>query len=142
MSKLKAQKTDWHQIGRFLVSANRKLAAANKILAIDEEACLQQAYEAMLRASLGYMQSCGVRVRSQAGHHIAIIEFVEKNLGKEQADLIAIFDRMRKQRNRALYDTTGFISHTDAEAALEAAREFLAVIRGEVEKKRKQKGPI
>lgn len=137
MSKLKPQKTDWHQIERFLDSAVRKLAAAGKILAIDEEACLQQAYEAMLRASLGYLLSFGVRVRNQAGHHIVIIEFVEKNLGKKHEGLIAIFDRMRKQRNRALYDTTGFISHTDAVAALKAAREYLAVIRSEVEKKRK-----
>jgi hypothetical protein len=41
----------------------------------DEEACLQQAYEAMLKASLGFMFSRGFRPRSQPGHHIAIIEF-------------------------------------------------------------------
>jgi hypothetical protein len=50
MKELKLHKVDWAQIERFLTSADRKLASAHKILAFDEEACLQQAYEAMLRA--------------------------------------------------------------------------------------------
>lgn len=136
MSKLKPQKVDWKQIERFLDSADQKLAAAGKILAIDEEVCLQQAYEAMLRSSIGFMLYHGVRVRSQTGHHIAIIGFVEKNLSKKHAGLVAVFDRMRRQRNRALYDTTGFISRRDAEEAMKVAREYLALIRIEVEKRK------
>jgi len=76
MKKLKPHKVDWGQIDRFLASADKKLASAHKILAFDEEACLQQAYEAMLKASLGFMFSHGFRARSQPGHHIAIIDFV------------------------------------------------------------------
>jgi hypothetical protein len=49
MKKLKPHKVDWAQIERFLASADKKLASAHKILAFDEEACLQQAYEAMLK---------------------------------------------------------------------------------------------
>src|SRR5437763_11624906 len=75
MKKLKPHKVDWAQIERFLASADKKLASAHKILAFDEEACLQQAYEAMLKASLGFMFSHGFRARSQPGHHIAIIGF-------------------------------------------------------------------
>src|SRR5713226_6230976 len=71
MKKLKPHAVDWAQIDRFLASADKKLASANKILAFDEEACLQQAYEAMLKASLGFMFSHGFRARSQPGHHIA-----------------------------------------------------------------------
>ena len=67
MKKLKSHKVDWAQIERFLGSADKKLASAQKILAFDEEACLQQAYEAMLRASLGFMFSHGLRARSQPG---------------------------------------------------------------------------
>jgi hypothetical protein len=67
MKKLKPHKVDWAQIERFLASADRKLASAHKILPFDEEACLQQAYEAMLRASLGFMFSHGFR--APAGHH-------------------------------------------------------------------------
>ena len=50
MKKLKPHRVDWVQIKRFLQSAERKLASAHKILLFDEEAFLQQAYEAMLKA--------------------------------------------------------------------------------------------
>src|SRR2546427_12057927 len=88
MKKLKPQKVDWAQIERFLQSAEKKLASARKILAFDEEACLQQAYEAMLKASLGFLFSHGFRARSQPGHHIAIIDFVRARIGKKHTGLI------------------------------------------------------
>lgn len=64
MKKLKPHTADWAQIDRFLARADKKLASAHKILTFDEEACLQQAYEAMLKASLGFMFSYGFRARA------------------------------------------------------------------------------
>ena len=132
MKKLKPHKVDWEQIERFLASAERKLASARKILAFDEEACLQQAYEAMLRASLGLMFSHGFRARSQPGHHIAIIDFVRARIDARHAGLLTVFDRLRRKRNLALYDDTGFVSHHEAEEALESARSFIDVIRADI----------
>ena len=132
MKKLKPQKVDWAQIERFLQSAEKKLASAHKILAFDEEACLQQAYEAMLKASLGFMFSHGFRARSQPGHHIAIIEFVRARIDKKHHGLLTMFDRLRRKRNMALYDDTGFVSRHDAEQALESARHLIQVIRTDV----------
>src|SRR5712692_5452951 len=88
MKKFKPHTVDWAQIDRFLASAEKKLSSAQKILAFDEEACLQQAYEAMLKASLGFMFSYGFRARSQPGHHIAIIEFVRARIDKKHASLL------------------------------------------------------
>lgn len=85
MKKLKPHTVDWAQIDRFLASADKKLTSAHKILAFDEEACLQQAYEAMLKASLGFMFSYGFRARSQPGHHIAIIDFVRARIDRKHA---------------------------------------------------------
>jgi len=132
VKKLKPHRVDWVQIKRFLQSAERKLASAHKILLFDEEAFLQQAYEAMLKASLGFMFSHGFRARSQPGHHIAIIEFVRARIHKKHAGLITVFDRLRRKRNLALYDDTGFVSHHDAEQALETARNYLGVIRTDI----------
>jgi uncharacterized protein (UPF0332 family) len=132
MKKLKPHTVDWAQIDRFLASADKKLASANKILAFDEEACLQQAYEAMLKASLGFMFSYGFRARSQPGHHIAIIDFVRARIDKKHSALLAVFDRLRRKRNLALYDDTGFVSHHDAEQAVESARQYLDVIRSDI----------
>jgi uncharacterized protein (UPF0332 family) len=136
VKKLKPHKADWAQIGRFLAGADKKLVSARKILAFDEEACLQQAYEAMLKASLGFMFSHGLRVRSQPGHHIAIIEFVRARIDKKHAALLAVFDRLRRKRNTALYDDTGFVSYHDAQQALESARDYLAVIRADIDSRK------
>jgi uncharacterized protein (UPF0332 family) len=132
MKKLKPHAIDWAQIDRFLASADKKLASARKILAFDEEACLQQAYEAMLKASLGFMFSYGFRARSQPGHHIAIIDFVRGRIHKKHSALLMVFDRLRRKRNLALYDDTGFVSHHDAKQALEFARQYLDVIRADI----------
>jgi hypothetical protein len=132
MKKLKPHNVDWAQIDRFLASADKKLASAHKILAFDEEACLQQAYEAMPEASLGFMFSHGFRARSQPGHHSAIIEFVRARLDKKHAGLMTVFDRLRRKRNMALYDDAGLVSHHEAEQALEAARDYLGIIRANV----------
>jgi len=132
MKKLKVHKTDWVQIERFLASANRKITSANRILAFDDEAALQQAYEAMLKASLGFMFSHGVRAGSQPGHHITIIEFVRARIDKKFVGLTTVFDRLRRKRNQALYDDTGFVSHHEAEQSIETARDFLRVLRRDI----------
>ena len=132
MKKLKPHTVDWAQIERFVASAEKKLTSAHKILAFDEEACLQQAYEAMLKASLGFMFSHGFRARSQPGHHIAIIDFVRARIGKKHLGLISVFDRLRRKRNLALYDDRGFVSQHDAKQALQAASDYLAVVRADI----------
>ena len=86
----------------------------------------------MLKASLGFMFSHGFRARSQPGHHITIIDFVQARIDKKHARLLTVFDRLRRKRNLALYDDTGFVSHHEAEQALEAARNYLAVIRADI----------
>jgi hypothetical protein len=107
MKKLKPHAVDWAQIDRFLASADKKLASTRKILAFDEEACLQQAYEAMLKASLGFMFSHGFRARSQPGHHIAIIDFVRSRIDKKHAGLLVVFDRLRRKRNTKQHQNCG-----------------------------------
>jgi len=135
MRKLKPQQADFEQIRRFIVSAEKKLAAARKNLAIDEEAAYELAYGAMLKASVGFMLSFGVRPRSLPGHHVTIIEFAARNLSKEHQAQFAMFDRMRRKRHQAMYDVTGFVSKREAEDAIEAAEGYLAVLRQEIEKK-------
>ena len=82
MRTRKPQRADFEQVSRFLAGAQRKLAAARKTLNMDEEASYQLAYEAMLKASLGFLLSYGVRPRSLPGHHVTIIEFAGKHLGQ------------------------------------------------------------
>jgi uncharacterized protein (UPF0332 family) len=136
VKKLKAHTVNWVQIERFLASADKKLALAHKILDLDEETCLQQAYEAMLKASLAFMFSYGSRARSQPGHHIAIIEFVNTRIDKKHAGLLVVLNRLRRKRNMALYDDTGFVSRRDAEQALESAKRYLGVLRADIARRK------
>ncbi len=138
MKRLKPQPLDFGQISRFLRGAEKKLSSAKKILAIDEEASYQLAYEAMLKASLGFMLSFGFRPRSLPGHHITIIAFAERQLGKEFRNLISMFNRMRRKRHAAIYDVSGLISRQEAEQALETAGKYLAAVRDEIEKRNPQ----
>jgi len=43
-----------------------------------------------------------------------------------------VFDRLRRKRNVALYDDTGFVSRRDAEQALESADEYLEIICADI----------
>jgi hypothetical protein len=86
----------------------------------------------VLKASLGFMVSHGFRARSRPGHHIAIIEFVRQRIDRKHAGLLTVLDRPSAKTKPGLYDDTGFVSHHDAEQALEAARDYLAVIRADV----------
>jgi hypothetical protein len=132
MSQFKRHPVDWAQIGRFLASARWKLASAEKILAFDEEACLQQAYEAMLKASLGFVLSHGARARSLPGHHVAIIEFLEARIDKKHTALMASFDRLRRKRNMALYDDSGMVTRTEAKQSLETALQFIELVEKDI----------
>lgn len=132
MKKLRPHTVDLAHIERFLASADKKLASAHKILAFDEEAYPEQAYEAMLKASLGFMFSHDFRARSQPGHHIAIIEFVRGKIDPQHAELLLVFDRLRRKRNMSLYDDTGFVSYHEAEESLESARNFIDLIRADI----------
>jgi len=51
---------------------------------------------------------------------------------RKNAGLLIVFDRLRRKRNTALYDDTGFVSHHDAEQALESASDYLKVIRVDI----------
>jgi len=123
-------------IGRRFIASSRAQTRSwlqpTRLLAFDDEACLQLAYEAMLKASLGFMFSHGARARSQPGHHILIIEFVRSRIDKKHAALLIVFDRLRRKRNMALYEDTGFVSKHDAEQALESAGQYLRVIRADI----------
>jgi hypothetical protein len=88
----------------------------------------------MLKASLALMLSHGQRPRVQLGHHIAIIEFAQKNLDPCHAALFVLFDRMRRKRNEAFYDIA-LIGDEEAEDAVIASERYLQIIAAEIQKR-------
>ena len=136
----KSQSVDPKQVMDFHAGAQRKLKAAEKALAIDEEAALEIAYEAMLKATIALMLAHGQRLRSGPGHHEAAIQFAGSKLDSSCSDLILAFDRMRRKRNQTLYNIA-ITTRTEAEQAVRAAREFLAASKRVIDAELVHAGP-
>jgi uncharacterized protein (UPF0332 family) len=134
MNKTKSQRIDPKQVNQFLADALKRSAAARKNLAIDAETAYQISYEAMIKGSLALMLSRGQRPRKQLGHHIAIIEFAQKNLTGSAAGVFALFDRMRRKRNDAFYDIA-LISDTEAQEAVSTSEEYLGLVEADIKKR-------
>jgi uncharacterized protein (UPF0332 family) len=130
MNKTKPQRVNPSQVKQFLADARKRALAAKKNLAIDAETAYQIAYEAMIKGSLALMLSHAQRPRKQLGH-IVIIEFAKKNLVGGPVGIFALFDRMRRKRNQAFYDTT-FISDTEAQEAVATAESFLRLLADDI----------
>ncbi len=134
MNKTKAQRIDPKQVKRFFTNAQKRAAAARKKLAIDAETAYEIAYEAMIKGSLALMLSHRQRPRKQLGHHIAIIEFAQKNLPGCPATTFVLFDRMRRKRNDAFYDVT-IVSDTEAREAVATSEQFLGMVEADFKKR-------
>lgn len=135
MKKTRRIKTDLVQIKSFIKTAQSKINKAEKILSIDQQLAFQAAYEAMLRASLGFMLSFGERPRIGVGHHKVVVDFVAQKLGEEYRGLVKIFDLMRRKRNEILYEPDIFITEKEASESLRIARKYLRVISSKIEKR-------
>jgi uncharacterized protein (UPF0332 family) len=131
MNKTKPQRVNPSQVKQFLADARKRALAAKKNPAIDAETAYQIAYEAMIKGSLALMLSHAQRPRKQLGHHIVIIEFAKKNLVGGPVGIFALFDRMRRKRNQAFYDTA-FISDTEAQEAVATAESFLRLLADDI----------
>ena len=80
----------------------------------------------------GRLSTNCTRREANLGTNITIIDFVRSHIDKKHSGLLTVFDRLRRKRNLALYDDTGFVSHHDAEQALEAAGNYLNAVRADI----------
>ncbi len=127
MNKTKPQKVNKAQVIQFFADAEKRAVAARKNLLIDNETAYQIAYEAMIKGSLALMLSFGQRPRHQLGHHMAIIEFSQKQFDSSHAAIFALFDRMRRKRNHACYGIA-LITDTEASQAVSTAESYLELV--------------
>jgi len=57
---------------------------------------------------------------------------VRSRIDKKHSALLTMFDRLRRKRNLAHYDDTGFVSHHEAQEAFKAAGEYLKLMRTDI----------
>lgn len=82
------------------------------------------AYNSMLQSIRALIFSKGYRPSSDAGH-VAAVRFAKLFLTEND---VVFFDRMRRKRHTAVYDTVGVISRVEAENALARAEKFIIEI--------------
>jgi len=115
------------QVERLLKIAQRDLVTSGDVLGSAHEWAYAIAYNAMLQAGRAFMFQEGYRSRGE-GHHLTVIQFMRVGLDLEFTGIINVMDRMRRKRNRSMYDTTGAISQKEAGEAVETAHDFVGRI--------------
>jgi uncharacterized protein (UPF0332 family) len=119
--KIKRYQARRSEIDSLLLVARRDLVAAERNLAEDADWSYNMSYNAILQAARALMFSRGYRPRG-TDQHRTVVRFAKVALGDAYARETALFDQMRRKRNRLLYETVGLASNQEAQQALALAR--------------------
>ena len=117
--------------------AKRDLVTAKKLFESGDnnDWCLAISYNAMLQAGRALMHLEGYKPSSE-NKHVAVVQFVHEGFGKEMTDrMITVFDRMRKKRHQAVYDTVHNVTVDEAEQVIQWAEEFVEKVKHILDKK-------
>jgi uncharacterized protein (UPF0332 family) len=100
--------------------ADRQIDDAEAVRSADGR--LEQAFAACLSLAHAALMLSGYRLRKGAdAHHYLLIESLEYTVGLSRRE-VAVLQRTRQKRSRSMYERTGLVTATEAEAALAAAR--------------------
>ena len=107
--------------------ARRDIETAQAVLKISAEWAFNIAYNAMQQAGRAFLFHRGYRAVGEA-QHATVVFFLGLGLGPENEEIVAVMDRMRRNRNRATYEQVGTITKNAATEGVSAARELMAEI--------------
>jgi uncharacterized protein (UPF0332 family) len=110
--------------------ALRDVATARTLLDSNQDWAYNIAYNAVLQAGRALMFSKGYRPDG-ANQHISVVKFA--GLFLDSNDSI-IFDRMRRKRNRSVYDSAGSITESEAVFAAKQAEDLVKKIFAVIDK--------
>ena len=121
-------------IEKNLIKAYRDIEVSQKLLELKEfDWAYTSAYTGMLVAARGYMNGKGYRPSSGDGH-VAVVRFLEAQDSEPSLRrFVNIFDRMRRNRHRVMYDDYDLITQNVARQAYEWALEFVDIISDMIE---------
>jgi uncharacterized protein (UPF0332 family) len=135
---IKPEKVGFDQIDKVIARADKDLSVAEKLLSIDEDHAYEAAYTAMLHAGRAFVFVKGFRPTTNFQHK-TVVGFAAHFLGDKYKALTERFDKMRRNRNKFIYEPWEFhISTTDAKGALRSAREFIEIIKEHIKKEHPQ----
>lgn len=73
-------------------------------------------YDALIKLAIALIARKGYKVRSSAGHHMAVLEKLSYLLNDR--DIVVYGNKMRQERNANLYDGGFFVSEKDTDEYL------------------------
>ena len=123
-NQIKKGKFTRKQVKDCLNIAIRDIDTAKKVIKINNDWGYNIAYNAMLQAARALMFFKGYRAIGE-GQHKTAIQFAEITLGKEFSLILDFLDRMRRRRNKTIYDVAGLISKKEARESIKLAEIFV-----------------
>jgi uncharacterized protein (UPF0332 family) len=126
--RIKPYEAGEEEIQGLLEIASRDLSTAERLEDVDPDWAYNIAYNAMLQSARALMAHTGYRPRGPS-QHATVAQFIKQTIGHERRNLAALFDQMRRKRNRLVYDVAGLVGKKEAEEALALAHEFVALMR-------------
>jgi uncharacterized protein (UPF0332 family) len=126
--RIKPYRAKPQEVERLLQVATRDLATAERILPDDLDWSFNIVYNAVLQAGRALMLHKGFRSRGPEQHR-TVVRFCELTLDPGCEQWIALFDQMRRKRNRLVYESVGLVSRQEVEQALAFAGAFVEEIR-------------
>ncbi len=126
--RIKPYQAKRQETEKLLQVAARDLITAEKVIDEDLDWAFNIIYNAALQAGRALMLHEGFRPRGPE-QHCTVVRFCEDMLGPARTQQVALFDQMRRKRNRLVYETVGLVSRQEVEQALAFARDFVEEIR-------------
>lgn len=90
-------------------------------------------YQAAFEVSLAFIKCNGFRP-IKAGHHYIVWQCMKDVLGEKVRKSIILFEDAAKKRNKLSYDIAGIASQKEADEMYQESRNFVALIKKEIEK--------
>ncbi len=132
--KITKESIGFEQIRSAYTGAEDDLNAADFNLQAYAKVTYDYAYKAMQKMGRALILSFGYRPKA-TNYHKTVVDLSGEILGKDFAELIAHFDRMRQKRNAFTYNEPDLvISQTEAVGALKTAKDFLTVVKNYINK--------
>ena len=126
--------TDIKVVGNLIKRSLKDIETAKRNLEIDNDCSYSFAYNALLHASLAFMESMGLRPNI-IGKHIIVVKFLNTVLDKNSSNLINNYDFMRKKRHSFIYEPDIPCSKIEAEEAIATAVKLIGIIKKTIKEK-------
>ena len=128
---LQKQTVNFLQINKILQKSYKTLETVKRSLSQDYDSSFALTYDSMLKTSLALMLSRGYRPRVSLGHHRTLVDFAKQVLGPKFAGITSTYSRMRKKRNKIIYDVNS-VGRTEAEQAIKTAERYFKIVEDKI----------